>query len=74
MEKHAQPIGHPQPVSVRVETFGTAKIADEKIAALINEYFDLRPGAIIRDLDLLPDCPERDFLESVASEVVGRDA
>jgi S-adenosylmethionine synthetase len=35
-----------------VETFGTAKIADEKISALVNEHFDLRPGAIIRDLDL----------------------
>jgi len=33
-----------------VETFGTAKIDDEKIAALITEFFDLRPGAIIRDL------------------------
>jgi S-adenosylmethionine synthetase len=37
---------------VNVETFGTAKIADEKIAELINEHFDLRPGAIIRDLGL----------------------
>jgi S-adenosylmethionine synthetase len=35
-----------------VETFGTAKIADEKIAKLIDEHFDLRPGAIIRDLNL----------------------
>jgi S-adenosylmethionine synthetase len=37
---------------VNVETFGTAKIADEHIAALITEHFDLRPGAIIRDLKL----------------------
>jgi S-adenosylmethionine synthetase len=45
-------IGVAHPLSVNVETFGTAKIADEKIAALINDYFDLRPGAILRDLDL----------------------
>jgi S-adenosylmethionine synthetase len=45
-------IGVAHPLSVNVETFGTAMIADEKIAALINEYFDLRPGAIIRDLGL----------------------
>ena len=48
----AYAIGVAHPLSVNVETFGTAKIADEKIAALINEFFDLRPGAIIRDLDL----------------------
>jgi len=48
----AYAIGVSHPLSVNVETFGTAKIADEKIAALINEYFDLRPGAIIRDLKL----------------------
>ncbi len=48
----AYAIGVAHPLSVNVETFGTAKIADEKIAALINEHFDLRPGAIIRDLDL----------------------
>ena len=45
-------IGVAHPLSVNVETFGTAKIADEKISALINEHFDLRPGAIIRDLGL----------------------
>ena len=48
----AYAIGVAHPLSVNVETFGTAKIADEKIAALINEHFDLRPGAIIRDLGL----------------------
>ena len=48
----AYAIGVAHPLSVNVETFGTAKIADEKISALVNEYFDLRPGAIIRDLDL----------------------
>jgi len=45
-------IGVAHPLSVNVETFGTARIADEKISALINEFFDLRPGAIIRDLGL----------------------
>ena len=48
----AYAIGVAHPLSVNVETFGTAKIADDKIAALINESFDLRPGAIIRDLGL----------------------
>ncbi len=48
----AYAIGVARPLSVNVETFGTAKISDEKIAALINEFFDLRPGAIIRDLGL----------------------
>ena len=48
----AYAIGVAHPLSVNVETFGTAKIADDKIAALINEHFDLRPGAIIRDLGL----------------------
>jgi len=48
----AYAIGVAHPLSVNVETFGTAKIADEKISALISEFFDLRPGAIIRDLDL----------------------
>ena len=48
----AYAIGVAHPLSVNVETFGTAKIADEKIAALVNDHFDLRPGAIISDLDL----------------------
>ena len=48
----AYAIGVAHPLSVNVETFGTGKIADEKIANLIWEHFDLRPGAIIRDLDL----------------------
>jgi S-adenosylmethionine synthetase len=48
----AYAIGVAHPLSVNVETFGTARIADEKIAALITEFFDLRPGAIIRDLGL----------------------
>jgi S-adenosylmethionine synthetase len=48
----AYAIGVAHPLSVNVETFGTAKIADDKISALISEHFDLRPGAIIRDLGL----------------------
>jgi len=48
----AYAIGMSHPVSVNVETFGTGKIPDEKIAALVLKHFDLRPGAIIRDLDL----------------------
>ena len=48
----AYAIGVAHPLSVNVETFGTAKIDDEKIAALITKFFDLRPGAIIRDLGL----------------------
>ncbi|MEW6086319.1 MAG: methionine adenosyltransferase [Chloroflexota bacterium] len=48
----AYAIGVARPLSVNVETFGTAKIADAKIASLVDEHFDLRPGAIIRDLGL----------------------
>ena len=48
----AYAIGVAHPLSVNVETFGTGKIADDKIADLVTEHFDLRPGAIIRDLDL----------------------
>ena len=45
-------IGVAHPLSVNVETFGTGNVPDEKISQLVNECFDLRPGAIIRDLDL----------------------
>ncbi len=48
----AYAIGVSHPLSVNVETFGTGKVSDEKISQLILEHFDLRPGAIIRDLDL----------------------
>jgi len=48
----AYAIGVAHPLSVNVETFSTGKIADDKIAELVLEYFDLRPGAIIRDLNL----------------------
>jgi S-adenosylmethionine synthetase len=45
-------IGVAQPTSLAVETFGTGKISDDKIEALIRKHFDMRPAAIIRDLDL----------------------
>jgi S-adenosylmethionine synthetase len=48
----AYAIGVAHPLSINVETFGTGKIGDEKIAHIIADNFDLRPGAIIRDLDL----------------------
>jgi S-adenosylmethionine synthetase len=48
----AYAIGVARPLSINVETFGTGKIGDEKIAQIIADNFDLRPGAIIRDLDL----------------------
>ena len=48
----AYAIGVAKPVSILVDTFGTGKIDDEKIAQLVEKNFDLRPAAIIRDLDL----------------------
>ncbi len=48
----AYAIGMARPLSINVETFGTGKVSDEKITRAIQEVFDLRPGAIIRDLDL----------------------
>ena len=45
-------IGVAHPLSLAVETFGTGAIPDDDIVALIREYFDMRPAAIIRDLDL----------------------
>ncbi len=48
----AYAIGVATPMSIRVETFGTAKVPEEKIVQAIRQVFDLRPAAIIRDLDL----------------------
>lgn len=48
----AYAIGVAKPLSIRVDTFGTGKIGDDKIIELINHNFDLRPAAIIRDLEL----------------------
>jgi S-adenosylmethionine synthetase len=45
-------IGVVEPVSIHIESFGTATIDEEKIEALIARHFDLRPGAILRDLEL----------------------
>jgi S-adenosylmethionine synthetase len=45
-------IGVSHPTSLAIETFGTNRVPDELILSLINAHFDLRPGAIIRDLDL----------------------
>jgi len=49
----AYAIGRAAPVSLYVETFGTGHVSDEALLGAIHEVFDLRPGAIIRDLDLL---------------------
>src|SRR6187551_3103141 len=49
----AYAIGKAAPVGVFIETFGTGVVADEKIQEAVLEVFDLRPAAIIRDLDLL---------------------
>ncbi|MEJ2061557.1 MAG: methionine adenosyltransferase [Gammaproteobacteria bacterium] len=49
----AYAIGIAEPVSVHVETFGTAKVDETRIEALIREHFDLRPKGIIQMLDLL---------------------
>jgi S-adenosylmethionine synthetase len=45
-------IGVAHPLSIAIETFGTGKVSDDQIVALINKHFDLRPAAIIRHLDL----------------------
>ena len=49
----AYAIGISNPVSINVHTFGTGRIADRKIKEIIKEHFDLRPKAIIQQLDLL---------------------
>ena len=48
----AYAIGVAQPVSVRVDTFGTGTVDDERLEQAVEQVFDLRPAAIIRDLDL----------------------
>jgi len=45
-------IGVARPLSLAIETFGTARVPDEKILELIQKHFDFRPAAIIRELDL----------------------
>ncbi len=48
----AYAIGVAQPVSIMIDTFGTGKIEEERISAIVRKLFDLRPAAIIRDLNL----------------------
>lgn len=48
----AYAIGVAKPVSIEIETFGTGKLSEEKIVEIVNKVFDLRPGAIINNLDL----------------------
>lgn len=45
-------IGVARPLSIAIETFGTENVPQETIEGLINKHFDLRPGAIVRDLEL----------------------
>ena len=65
----AYAIGVARPMNVTVYTEGTGKIADEKIAALVNEHFDLRPKGIIQMLDLLRPI----YLKTAAYGHFGRD-
>ena len=46
-------IGVARPTSVMLETYGTGKIADDKLTTLVLEHFDLRPKGIVQMLDLL---------------------
>ncbi len=62
-------IGVARPINVTVYTEGTGKISDEKIAALVNEHFDLRPKGIIQMLDLLRPI----YLKTAAYGHFGRD-
>jgi S-adenosylmethionine synthetase len=48
----AYAIGVAHPLSLMVETYGTERVPHDRIVELVDKHFDLRPGAIIRDLDL----------------------
>lgn len=48
----AYAIGVARPVSIRIDTFGTGKLSDDKLSEIVNKEFDLRPSAIIKTLDL----------------------
>ena len=65
----AYAIGVARPVSLLIDTFGTGKIADEKIAKLVEQHFDLRPKGIIQALDLLRPI----YLKTAAYGHFGRD-
>ncbi|MBI4499293.1 MAG: methionine adenosyltransferase [Chloroflexi bacterium] len=63
-------IGVAQPVSISLETFGTARVPEQRIVALIEQHFDLRPGMIIKHMRLLeprPDDPTRWSYAKVAA-------
>ena len=49
----AYAIGHPNPVSVFIDTFGTGKVSDEKIVAAVQKVFSFKPADIVKQLDLL---------------------
>jgi S-adenosylmethionine synthetase len=49
----AYAIGHPEPVSIRVDTMGTGKVADEAIERAVTKVFSFKPAAIVKQLDLL---------------------
>lgn len=49
----AYAIGVAKPVSIRVDSFGTGRVSDDRLAALVAEHFDARPGRLIAELDLL---------------------
>jgi S-adenosylmethionine synthetase len=49
----AYAIGHPKPVSVFVDTFGTGTVSDEKIAAAVQQVFSFKPADIVKQLNLL---------------------
>ena len=66
----AYAIGVAHPISVLVETFGTEHVDRQRIANAVSEVFDLRPGAIVRDLDLLRPIYQR----TAAYGHFGRDA
>ena len=48
----AYAIGVAKPVSIEIDTFGTGKVDEETLVSIVEKVFDLRPGAIIRDLGL----------------------
>ena len=52
MRGAAYAIGVAKPVSILVNTYGTGKISDEEITAIVHKNFDLRPAAIIKNFDL----------------------
>ncbi len=49
----AYAIGHPEPVSISIDTFGTGKVAEKKIEKAIREVFSLKPANIVKQLNLL---------------------